>query len=82
MGQTATSPAATPSNHGLTSNISIQILLGSRHQFELIRVLAKGSGHHHILGSRSSEVVESVKLLSIPATDASAIGAIEATEVR
>ena len=55
--------------------------MGSRHQYELIRVLSKGTGHHHILGSRSSEGVETVKLHSIPATDASAIGAIEATEV-
>ena len=44
--------------------------------------MAKGSGAHHILGCRGTEGVEAVKLLSVPNTDASAIGAIEATEVK
>ena len=82
VGQPAAAPTATsPSNPSATPPNAIQILVGSRHQFELIRVLAKGTGHHHILSSRSSESVEIVKLHSIPTTDASAIGAIEATEV-
>ena len=82
VGQTTSPQAPTPSNSGVTTNTSIQILLGSRHQFELYRVLAKGSGAHHILGCRGTEGVEAVKLLSVPNTDASAIGAIEATEVK
>ena len=83
VGQPASASTATsPSNPSLTPPNVIQILVGSKHQFELIRVLAKGTGHHHILSSRSSESVEIVKLHSIPTTDASAIGAIEATEVR
>ena len=82
VGQTASSPTIASPSPNIPPNICIQILLGSRHQFELVRVLTKGGGHHHILGNRSSEAIESVKLLSIPTTDASAIGAIEGTEVR
>ena len=80
VGQPTTTPTAT-SPSSVTPPNAIQILVGSRHQFELIRILPKGTGHHHILSSRSSEMVDIMKLHSIPTTDASAIGAIEATEV-
>ena len=82
VGQPAATPtASSPSSNNPSPINAIQILVGSRHQFELIRILPKGTGHHHILSSRSSEMVDIMKLHSIPTTDASAIGAIEATEV-
>ena len=69
-----------PSN--LPANFGAQLLIGSRHQFELIRIPTKASYHHHLLSGRGFDGIDSLKLLSIPTTDASAIGAIEATEVR